>query len=490
MRPKLLQHTAKDLDPPDLPHMVGATATLTSTASAGTDWTQADPLSSAPFGGVAGQKAKAGAAFLLADGLVVVAVLWALFHVRNGGALGGTGRPLVPDLLIFSAIVQIGLKVAVGLYPGYGALPEARLRHNALAWLGAGMIATIAGLGLAGAGLAAIALLWACLGVVGLLQASAAMVVRRLLRANGLPGLPVRVVGETEAVEELAKRLTDDPGIGFVPVHEEDAPHYAVLWAATALPDRQQLEALSAGGREVILVSDLPKLPLSGVSPNRHGGDLGLRLVRARPCGLPDPLKRLTDLCLVVPLLVLAAPVVLLGALLVRLADPGPAFYVQPREGQGGRRIGILKLRTMYLDSEQMLSDLLERNPEARAEWAEHFKLRRDPRVLPFIGHFLRASSIDELPQLWNVLRGEMSLVGPRPFPEYHLEAMPPAFRARRAMVVPGLTGLWQISERGSADLATAQALDDHYISVRSFWGDLSILLRTLPAVIGRRGAF
>lgn len=203
-----------------------------------------------------------------------------------------------------------------------------------------------------------------------------------------------------------------------------------------------------------------------------------------------DRTARVLDLTVAGIALLLAAPVLLLACAAVYAADPGPVIFRQTREGRGGRTFPMLKLRTMYRDADRRLEALLAADPAARAEWAAHFKLRNDPRVLPVIGRLLRASSIDELPQLINVIRGDMRVVGPRPFPLYHLDAMDPAFRARRCTVTPGLTGLWQISGRSTADIARQQELDLFYIENRSFWLDLHILISTAAAVARGEGAY
>jgi lipopolysaccharide/colanic/teichoic acid biosynthesis glycosyltransferase len=160
------------------------------------------------------------------------------------------------------------------------------------------------------------------------------------------------------------------------------------------------------------------------------------------------------------------------------------------REGFDGKPIAVWKLRTMYADGDRILESWFETHPEDRAHWLRHFKLRHDPRVLPVIGTLLRRTSLDELPQLWSVLRGEMSLVGPRPLPDYHLRQFTSEFRVLRTRVLPGLTGLWQVSARGDADLALHQELDTFYIRNWSPWLDLYILARTFSAVILARGAY
>ena len=196
------------------------------------------------------------------------------------------------------------------------------------------------------------------------------------------------------------------------------------------------------------------------------------------------------DRAIAAPLFVLSLPVMFLAALWICISSRGPAFYRQMREGVDGCRIAVWKLRTMYVDGDRLLEEWLERHPEDREQWRRYFKLRNDPRVLPVIGSLLRRTSLDELPQLWSVLRGEMSLVGPRPLPDYHLEQFPEEFRTLRTRVLPGLTGLWQVSARSDGDVSVQEALDTYYIRNWSPWLDLYILARTVTAVLMARGAY
>ena len=149
----------------------------------------------------------------------------------------------------------------------------------------------------------------------------------------------------------------------------------------------------------------------------------------------------------------------------------------------------MFKLRTMYPNAEERLEKYLQEHPENRAEWERCFKLRDDPRVLPYIGKFLRSSSLDELPQLFNVLRGEMSIVGPRPFPYYHLDCYDNQFREFRRSVPPGLTGMWQVEVRSNGDMEDQRLHDTYYIRNWSLWLDLYILFKTIAVVVSRRGA-
>ena len=185
--------------------------------------------------------------------------------------------------------------------------------------------------------------------------------------------------------------------------------------------------------------------------------------------------------------LVLLAPFFLIVALLVR-ADGGPAFFAHQRVGRGGKLFGCLKFRSMVIDSQARLEALLASDPAARAEWEATRKLKNDPRITR-IGRFLRSTSLDELPQLINVLRGEMSLVGPRPVQEAEIDRYYGASAAHYMAVRPGITGLWQVSGRNETSYESRVALDVSYVSRPSLLADLSILLRTPVAVLSRRGA-
>ncbi|MFN8606518.1 MAG: sugar transferase [Vulcanimicrobiota bacterium] len=199
--------------------------------------------------------------------------------------------------------------------------------------------------------------------------------------------------------------------------------------------------------------------------------------------------KRLLDLMLLSLLAVPALTLVSFFSLLTRLLHGGPALYRQVRVGYRGRIIQVWKMRTMEHDAESILADHLQRDPAAREEWSRNYKLRNDPRILPYVGSFLRRTSLDELPQLLNILWGEMSFVGPRPLPEYHFHSLDQDFRNLRQSVPPGLTGLWQVNERSDGDLTSHQRWDLDYIRNFSLWMDLRILLRTPLVVLTGRGA-
>jgi exopolysaccharide production protein ExoY len=185
--------------------------------------------------------------------------------------------------------------------------------------------------------------------------------------------------------------------------------------------------------------------------------------------------------------LLFVAPLLATLMLLVWLQDGGPALYGQVRIGVGGRKFRCLKLRSMMVDADAALERHLATDPEAAREWAETRKLRNDPRITR-LGRFLRRSSLDELPQLFNVLRGEMSLVGPRPVVADELERYGLA-RLHYLRSRPGITGLWQISGRSDTTYERRIELDREYSLRWSLLGDFQILVRTLPAILSQKGA-
>ena len=186
-------------------------------------------------------------------------------------------------------------------------------------------------------------------------------------------------------------------------------------------------------------------------------------------------------------ILVLLAPVMGVVAFLIWRRDGAPVLFAHYRVGHDGKLFRCMKFRTMYRNAERMLAELLEKDPVARAEWQREQKLLRDPRITP-IGHFLRRTSLDELPQLFNVLRGDMSLVGPRPITVGELTRYG-RVRWHYLSVRPGITGLWQVSGRNNTSYDERVALDRRYVEERTVWMNLQILLKTVKVVVARDGA-
>ena len=195
--------------------------------------------------------------------------------------------------------------------------------------------------------------------------------------------------------------------------------------------------------------------------------------------------KRLMDIVLSVVAVIIAAPCFLITALLVKITSPGPIIFSQVRVGRYGRHFKFYKFRSMYVDAEARKAELLKHNESGDGVI---FKMKHDPRITP-IGRFIRKFSIDELPQLFNVLLGDMSLVGPRPplpseVRSYTLE------ERKRLHITPGITCLWQVSGRSELPFSKQIALDKEYIASRSAWKDFLILLKTVPAILTGKGAW
>jgi len=207
------------------------------------------------------------------------------------------------------------------------------------------------------------------------------------------------------------------------------------------------------------------------------------RSIADRPVAFATPLNRFVALVLLVAL----SPLLLVVAAMIWRTDGAPILFAHYRVGYGGRLFRCMKFRTMRRDSEQVLAKLLKDDPEARAEWKRDQKLANDPRITP-IGRFLRNTSLDELPQLLNVLRGDMNLVGPRPITVEELTRYG-MVRWHYLSVPPGITGLWQVSGRNNTSYEERVALDERYVEQRSVWGDIAILAKTVRVVITKEGA-
>jgi lipopolysaccharide/colanic/teichoic acid biosynthesis glycosyltransferase len=198
--------------------------------------------------------------------------------------------------------------------------------------------------------------------------------------------------------------------------------------------------------------------------------------------------KRGLDVLAVIAAGPILVPIIFVVACLVVLGSPGPVFYSHRRIRHDGAFFSMWKFRTMCVNSAEVLEDYLSRHPEARAEWSRTHKLRHDPRVTK-VGMLLRRYSVDELPQVWNVLTGKMSLVGPRPIVAAEVEKYKDSF-SYYCRVKPGLTGLWQVSGRSRLSYEQRVALDREYVERWSLGRDLKILLKTIPSVVNQDGAY
>ncbi|MCS7245226.1 MAG: exopolysaccharide biosynthesis polyprenyl glycosylphosphotransferase [candidate division WOR-3 bacterium] len=200
-------------------------------------------------------------------------------------------------------------------------------------------------------------------------------------------------------------------------------------------------------------------------------------------------IKRMFDIIFSLLVIVLLSPLYLIIAMLVKLTSRGPVFYKHKRIGKNGEVIEIYKFRTMYKNADEILRKLLEQNSALREEWEKNYKLKNDPRITP-IGKFLRKFSLDELPQFLNVLKGDLSVVGPRPVVKEELEKYYGDYKKFYLAVKPGITGLWQVSGRSNTTYEDRVKLDTIYVVNWSLWLDIVIILKTIGVVLKNEGAY
>lgn len=201
------------------------------------------------------------------------------------------------------------------------------------------------------------------------------------------------------------------------------------------------------------------------------------------------PLKRVFDVIFSLCALICLSPLLCLIALAIRLTSKGHSVYSHERIGRGGKPFRCYKFRTMYQDADLKLQELLANNPDMKLEWERTFKLKNDPRVTP-VGAFLRKTSLDELPQFWNVIRGDLSVVGPRPVVRGEIKKCYGQKASKILSIRPGLTGLWQVSGRNDTTYSTRIRFDEHYIENQSLLLDIKLIAKTIPAMISSRGAY
>ena len=328
--------------------------------------------------------------------------------------------------------------------------------------------------------------------------------------------IPVLLAGAGEVGHRLAAILKTDSYTGFrivgyfngvheaqADLHVEDIPCLGSLKAIVPEAKRRdvkillacqderlfrcQMEDFSAWFTYVEFLPTANAFPVIGARAVTFDGLGGLEMVNQARKRVLRVQKRVLDWILAVFAFILALPFFVVLPILVKLTSRGPVFYRQRRLGRGGKPFFVWKFRSMYVDADARLQKLLAENPEAADEWGRKFKLADDPRVTPF-GRFLRKTSLDELPQLFNVFHGEMALIGPRPIVADEVQYYGASYSVFSS-VRPGVTGLWQVSGRSDTDYDRRVALDTYYVINWSPWLDIWILLRTVLVVALMRGA-
>jgi len=202
-------------------------------------------------------------------------------------------------------------------------------------------------------------------------------------------------------------------------------------------------------------------------------------------------LKRAFDIVFSATVLIVLFPVFLIIAILIKMKSPdGSIFFTQQRLGHRGKFFRVFKFRTMVVNAEKVLEDLMEQDPKIKEEYLTYRKLKKDPRIIPVIGEFLRKTSLDELPQFFNVLIGDMSVVGPRPYIKEEFVNHPKSYVDIITLVKPGITGYWQVTERNNATFDERVQMDMEYIEKQNFWLDLEIIYKTVLVMVFRKGAY
>jgi len=324
------------------------------------------------------------------------------------------------------------------------------------------------------------------------------LVVENLLKNPSLGLKPVGVFDDNLATHGM--RIQGIPVLGNL----EQALAYAqhgIQYAIVAMPGVERSRSLAITRRflktfpHLILIPDLFGFASLWVQSQDLGGVLGLEVRQRLLMPIPQVVKRIMD----VGLILLCSPFILLVTLLIaffiKLDSPGPVFYGSMRLGKGGKHFRMWKFRSMVANADRLLERYLQLNPQYRKEWEETHKLKDDPRITR-VGKWLRKTSLDELPQIWNVLVGEMSLVGPRPIPIYEVGFYEKEARIHGGIndlycqVRPGISGLWQISGRNDTTYEERVALDTYYVRNWSPWLDIIILARTVLVVLTGKGAY
>ena len=430
------------------------------------------------------------------------------------------GRGPISEVAAFSVVaniaVWVGLRTLLGLYPGYGLSAAEELRRQTYA-VGAALSATtVFAIALHAGNMLSRLLTFAGFAGLALLAPPLRHFVKHGMRRLGIWGVPVAILGDGGTGSRVIRALQKEWSLGFVPTVVfddrgaqdtfEGVPYggtlteaemvvreYGLDTAVVAVPGAhgQRLAEITdwAGTRfgRVIVIPNLGGVTNSAVVARDLAGIFGVEIKQNLLNPWARRTKRTLDLLGVIIGGLLVGPLLLAIAALVKLDSPGPAIYGQRRLGAGDRSFRCLKFRTMSLDAEHALDEYLQSDPDLRTEWDRARKLRCDPRVTR-VGRFLRATSLDELPQLWNVLRGEMSLVGPRPIVEAEVPRYAEAYELYRR-VTPGISGFWQVNGRSDTSYEERVALDTYYVRNWSVWLDLVILGRTVESLLLRRGA-
>ena len=466
-------------------------------------------------------KQRAVIASLILSDVFLASLVWLAAYAFQGIWGQGVLSEIAIAVAAPSVAVWIGLRVLLGLYPGYGLDAVKRLRRHTYSVFAALAVLAIFALAVqVGNSLSRLLLVLAFLGIL-ILAPLAQNAAQCGMRKIGFWGKPVIILSHRDAGACVAQLLNEEWGLGYAPIavfdyrlvpseelveasyyDEEELLNDAVNLARKrgadtvifAMPHtrREQLATLagraSVSFRHVLVIPNLGGITNSATTARNLAGTFAVEIKH----NLLDPwalrAKRVFDLVLTMAGGVLVGPFVLALALLVYLDSGGPVFYKDRRMGTDGKLFSCLKFRTMVPEAEALLQRMLEEDAGLREEYMRYHKLSKDPRVTR-VGSLLRKTSLDELPQLWNVLRGEMSLVGPRPYLTRESEEIGTT-QKEILRVPPGITGPWQVSGRNYTSFGDRVEMDAYYVHDWSVWLDIVLLARTVKTVLLGRGAY
>ena len=420
--------------------------------------------------------------------------------------------PLLPAMLLFIPVYYL-----VGLYPPMCLSPAGELKRIStgnliiLFILGTGLFLTGGGIGL-----------FACIVLGYLASIVAVLVGRHFMRGmfahSPWWGVPVLICGAGKTGRDVADRLRGLPRLGLKPTVfvdeceglEESYSGIPILqgyknmgklaregrysYAILAKPEASETDLARLIDEEMrffpkfIYVPSVFDISSLGVSVRDLNGILALETHQRLLSRGSRFIKRFVDIIGITVGGIIAMPIILALALIVKLDSKGPAFYGHTRIGLRGKPFKAWKFRSMRVDGPKILEEHFKQYPERRLEWESTFKLKDDPRITKF-GRFLRKTSLDEVPQIWNILKGEMTLVGPRPIITAEIEKYGAKYELFSS-VKPGLSGLWQVSGRSDTDYEKRVELDIYYVRNWSIWLDIYIILKTVAVVLEGGGAY
>lgn len=451
---------------------------------------------------------------MAADGLSIVLAM-ACSQVLVGVIFPDVQYEIVRQLFPLLAIAVVTFALG-GAYRICGLHPSQELRRIALLDNTSLLLLLLANL-LLGESSTPYELTLICLTLVmlNLIHPAVRLLSRTLLSSQAWWGWSVIVVGHRDHARRVLRQLHKNAELAMRPVRLLTSDEFR---AASTTPQKEQLvrdtvaesrasivvmavedsdpssycrdlDFWSTQAQDVIIVPADFQWPTLWTETRDIGGIMGLH-ARAKLLSHWRLLaKRLLDIGLVLLFAPLWVPICLMIACLVRWNSKGPIFFGHKRIGRHGRTFMAWKFRSMVVNANEALERYLEDHPELREEWERDHKLKDDPRIIPGIGHIIRKFSLDELPQIWNVLRGDMSLVGPRPIVDAEIEKYCDVFPLY-LKVTPGITGLWQVSGRNNTTYHERITLDAFYVRNWSPWLDLYILARTIKTVLLREGAY